>query len=137
MAGTMALCLPAAAILFDYLYIGQELAIRGVRDYLADVLEPEMARLTGVRGDCLWETCLRTRGAGRATHYGAAGRRLGNEGLSVCVVGLSVWVAWGMLMRQPWLWGIVAVYLLVFADNVYVQWWLLGKPTEAQGEARE
>lgn len=132
LTGAMALCLPAAALLFDYLYIGQDLAIRGLREHMADELEPEMARLTGLRPQCLWETCARARGERRASSYGTTARRLGNEGLSAFVMLLAIWVAWDQLMRAPWLWAVVALYLLVFADNMYVQWWLL-RPT---GRAR-
>lgn len=123
--GAVVLCLPAVALLFDYLYTGQDLAIRGIRDYLADVLEPELARLTGVRDECLWETCRHMRGEERATFYSTTARRVGNEGLSVFVVGLTLWLAWGQLMTQPWLWGIVLIYALVFADNMYVHCWLM------------
>ena len=84
-----------------------------------------MAGLGGVRAECMWETCIRIRGQGRHAAYGTAARRLGNEGLSAFIFVLAMWVAWDLLMARPLLFGVFALYLLVFADNICGQWWLM------------
>ena len=60
--GWLALFLPAAALLFDCIYVSHHMSVYRLGDYIAHVLEPRIAELTGLPRGELWLSLIRGKG---------------------------------------------------------------------------
>jgi len=124
----VAVFVPAASLLFDCLYLGEELGIAAIAEYFAQAMEPELARDTSLKQRFLWETYLRAYPS-PLLERAAWLRKFGVSGLSGVVVVGSAAMAWETLTANAWLGAaFIVVYATFFGYIVWVQFGVARRP---------
>lgn len=111
-AAAIAMCLPAASLLFHCVHVSEDVHIKRLGAYVARVLEPELAKYTTMPLDQFYETSLRSNHMSPVWRRGGKMRRAGNTGLPALVLGAAAWVARPLLAATPWLISLMLLYLV-------------------------